>query len=171
MINIFYLIGIFIFLRIIIFINARNKRNKHNHIENSDMAFHVKESEEEWRRVLPMQSFFVLRKGGRERPFSSELYELKETGIYCCKGCSTEIFSSRDKFDAGTGWPSFSKVISEEKIGLTIDYSFNPTRTAVYCTSCGGHLGHLFHDETVSTGQRFCINSMALEFLADEPSQ
>jgi peptide-methionine (R)-S-oxide reductase len=127
----------------------------------------MEKSEEEWKKELTEDQYHILREKGTERPFTGKLLHNKEKGAYICAACENELFSSDSKFDSGTGWPSFSDVISSENIELRTDKSHNMERTEVLCKKCGGHLGHLFDEGSVSTGKRYCINSRALEFRKD----
>ena len=121
-------------------------------------------SENEWKSRLTKEQFDILRKKGTEPAGSGKLLYNKSKGIYVCAGCGQELLSSKDKFDSRTGWPSFSKVISSGKVKLKTDDSLFMKRTEVLCSSCGGHLGHVFDDGPEPTGKRFCINSGALDF-------
>ena len=129
----------------------------------------VSKSEEEWRKELGPERYHVLREKGTERPFTGEYVYNKATGMYMCGGCGAELFSSDTKFDSGTGWPSFTQPVEEGRIELRPDNSFFMHRTEVLCGRCGSHLGHVFDDGPGPTGQRYCINSCALDF-EEEPS-
>ncbi len=128
----------------------------------------VSKSDEEWRKILTEEQFYVLRKKGTEPPFSGKYYELKEKGKYFCAGCGNELFSSEQKFDSGTGWPSFWAPIREDAVREEQDNSFFMIRREVLCSRCGGHLGHVFPDGPAPTGLRYCINSVALKFVKIE---
>jgi peptide-methionine (R)-S-oxide reductase len=132
--------------------------------KETKMEEKVIKSEEEWKKILPPESYQVLRKKGTERAFTGKYHDLKDKGVYVCAACGNELFVSDTKFDSGTGWPSFYAPISEQKIGTEVDKSFFMTRTEVHCNRCGGHLGHIFEDGPKPTGLRYCINSVSLEF-------
>lgn len=136
--------------------------------ENKAETFEVAKSEEEWRKELTDMQFYVLRKAGTENPGSSHLLNNKESGTYVCAGCGTALFRSEDKFDSGTGWPSFDKEI-EGNVTYDIDYKIGYKRTEEHCAVCGGHLGHVFEDgPRETTGLRHCINGAALRFVPAE---
>jgi peptide-methionine (R)-S-oxide reductase len=120
-------------------------------------------SEEEWRQRLDPEQYRVLREKGTEAPFSGEYDHVFDPGTYHCAGCGAELFKSDAKYDSGCGWPAFSMPAAEEAIDEETDTSFGMVRTEVLCSSCGGHLGHVFPDGPHPTGLRYCINSAALE--------
>ena len=124
-------------------------------------------SEAEWRRRLSAEEFRVLRRAGTERAFTGRFHDHHGRGIYRCAGCGQPLFSSEHKFDSGTGWPSFDRPI-RGRVDSESDTSLGMVRTEVHCHRCGGHLGHVFDDGPPSTGKRFCINSISLDF---EPSE
>jgi peptide-methionine (R)-S-oxide reductase len=128
-------------------------------------AFAVSHSEAEWRKLLKPDQFAVLRQAATERPFTSPLLHEARAGIFTCAGCDLDLYSSATKFDSGTGWPSFWQPL-EHAVGETHDETFGMTRTAIHCSRCGGHLGHVFDDGPKPTGLRYCMNGVALGFKA-----
>ena len=121
-------------------------------------------SDAEWRRRLSPEAYRVLRKEGTERAGSSPLDREKRAGTFACAGCGNPVFASRDKFDSGTGWPSFTRPIAG-RVGTKPDRGWLGVRTECHCGRCGGHLGHVFDDGPKPTGQRWCINGVALRFV------
>lgn len=125
--------------------------------------------ENEWKKKLTPEQYEVLRQKGTERAFTGKYYDNHDDGMYHCAGCGTALFSSANKFDSGTGWPSFDRLANESSVKLNEDADHGMRRTEVTCARCGGHLGHVFNDgPSDTTGQRFCINSCALEFEKKE---
>ena len=130
--------------------------------------FEVTKTDDEWRQTLTPEQFYVLRKHGTERAGTSSLDKTYDPGTYVCAGCGQPLFSSETKFNSGTGWPSFYAPL-EEAIATTTDRSLFMVRTEVHCKRCGGHLGHVFPDGPRPTGQRYCMNGVALNFMPAEP--
>ncbi len=124
----------------------------------------MEKSNEDWKKKLSKEEYHILREKGTEAAFTGKYSNSKEKGTYVCAGCGKELFSSSNKFDSGTGWPSFYKPIKEENIETKSDISRDMERVEVLCKECGGHLGHVFDDGPKPTGKRFCINSRALKF-------
>lgn len=125
-------------------------------------------SDTEWRERLTTEQYKIARKHGTERAFSSPYNENKESGIYRCVGCQTELFKSDTKFDSGTGWPSYYAPISDEAVAEHKDRSFFMTRTEVRCATCDSHLGHVFNDGPQPSGLRYCMNGAVLDFEAED---
>ncbi len=124
-----------------------------------------------WREKLTPEQYRVLRQRGTEPAFAGAYYDKKDAGVYRCAACGQALFSSRAKYDSGSGWPSFWDTIDKSKLELTDDYSFGMHRIEVNCATCGGHLGHLFPDGPKPTGQRYCLSSPALNFEPEPPKQ
>jgi peptide-methionine (R)-S-oxide reductase len=126
-------------------------------------AFEIEKSDAEWRAVLTPEQYAVLREHGTERPGSSPLNAEKRAGTFACAGCDLPVFSSRTKYESGTGWPSFYEPLPDA-VQTSQDRSFLMTRTEVHCRRCGGHLGHVFDDGPPPTHLRYCMNGVAMKF-------
>jgi peptide-methionine (R)-S-oxide reductase len=124
----------------------------------------LSKTEADWKIRLSAEQFRTLREKQTEAPFSGTLLHNKETGIYSCAGCGTELFSSDAKFECQDGWPSFFSPISKERIIEEIDFSHGMVRKEIMCANCKGHLGHVFDDGPMPTGMRYCVNSISLCF-------
>jgi peptide-methionine (R)-S-oxide reductase len=131
------------------------------------MAPKIQKTDQEWREELTPEQYEVLRRQGTEPPFTGKYAFSKDSGTYKCAGCGADLFSSDTKFESGTGWPSFYEPMEATGVELREDRSHGMARTEVVCSNCGGHLGHVFDDGPNPTGQRYCINSCALELDPD----
>jgi len=127
----------------------------------------VQKTDEQWRAELSPEQYEILRRGATEAPFTGRYVNVKDDGVYHCAACDTALFASDTKFDSGSGWPSFTEPANAANVELVADHSHGMIRTEVRCATCGSHLGHVFDDGPGPTGQRYCINSAALQ-LEDE---
>ena len=134
---------------------------------DAELPEKVVKSEEEWRRQLTPEQYRVARRKGTERPFTGEYNECKTPGTYRCVCCGQPLFDAATKFDSKTGWPSFTAPVSEHAVKLESDRTLWMVRTEVLCARCDAHLGHVFDDGPAPTGQRFCMNSVALKLKPD----
>jgi peptide-methionine (R)-S-oxide reductase len=133
------------------------------------MAPEVTKSEDEWRAELSADQYEILRRKGTERAFSGKYVNNHDDGTYRCAGCGAVLFSSDTKFESGSGWPSFTEPAVAEAVELHEDRTYGMSRTEVTCRRCGGHLGHVFDDGPAPTGQRYCMNSLSLDFQPGQP--
>jgi peptide-methionine (R)-S-oxide reductase len=132
---------------------------------NYVMTQTVVKTKEEWKKALTPEQYHILREKGTERAFSGKYDKNHEHGIYRCAACGLDLYRSEDKYDSGTGWPSFTAPIAPENVSTRPDNSFFSKRTEVLCPRCGGHLGHVFDDGPAPTHLRYCMNSVSLRFV------
>jgi len=135
------------------------------------MVEKIEKSDEEWRAQLSPESYEVTRHHGTERPFTGKYNACKDTGTYVCICCGNPLFSSDAKYDSGTGWPSFHSPLNGDSVETQVDRSLFMTRTEVHCARCDGHLGHVFPDGPMPTGQRYCMNSVSLELIPGDDTE
>jgi peptide-methionine (R)-S-oxide reductase len=132
------------------------------------MTQKIERSDAEWRATLTPEQYRVLRQAGTEAPWSGELLGTKDRGEFRCAGCGEPLFTSDDKYDSGSGWPSFTRPMADEAVDELRDASHGMVRTEVRCSRCDGHLGHVFDDGPGAEGLRYCINSAALDFARSD---
>ena len=156
---------IFIIFTLLLF-NCNSSAQKQKN--NTTNSFKVNKTDAQWQAELSEMEYLVLRQAATERPFSSPFNKNYEVGIYVCTACQTPLFNSEHKFDSGTGWPSFDKTI-EGNVAFSTDNDLGYIRVEEHCATCGGHLGHVFTDGPKdTTGERHCINGVALTFIPEE---
>ena len=148
--------------------SCQGNAQKENDQQKQQEKFEVNKTEEEWRAELTDAEFSVLRKAGTEPAFSSPLNDIKEAGTFVCAACGNEVYKTENKFMSGTGWPSFDRPI-KAGVGMGTDSKLGYQRDEIYCARCGGHLGHVFDDgPRETTGKRYCMNGIAMEFIPEE---
>jgi len=143
---------------------AMDNSNKDNKVYSRTDSSKVALTEEEWKKVLPQEVYYISRQKGTERPWTSKFETSKEVGTYYCAACGNALFKSDTKFESGCGWPSFYEPVTKGSIIYAPDNTVGMTRTEVMCGRCKGHLGHVFEDGPPPTGLRYCINGVVLDF-------
>ncbi|MFI5135241.1 MAG: peptide-methionine (R)-S-oxide reductase MsrB [Chitinophagales bacterium] len=152
---------------IVITMNACAQTSTKSKVEtetSQNISFPVTKTDEEWKKMLTPEQYYVLRQQGTEQAFTGAYWNNHEKGIYYCAACHQALFSSDSKFESGTGWPSFWQPINDKAVIKRVDTSYGDVRTEIICSRCGGHLGHVFDDGPQPTGLRYCMNSAALTF-------
>ncbi|WP_034923053.1 peptide-methionine (R)-S-oxide reductase MsrB [Gillisia sp. CAL575] len=162
--------NIFFAILAIVAVSCNSSAQKNDSKANSKevaSTYEVTKTDAEWKEILTPAQYQILRKAGTERPFSSELNDIKKPGTFVCAACETELYKTENKFDSGTGWPSFDRAI-KNGIAMGSDSKLGYSRDEIHCGTCGGHLGHLFNDgPRETTGERHCINGDAMKFIPD----
>ena len=147
---------------------AQSGEKTSGNMKHQNSEFKIINSEEEWKKELTDEQYFVLRQAGTERPFTGEYNLHFEDGMYRCAACDAALFSSESKFESHCGWPSFDRALGDSTVVERLDKSHGMIRTEILCASCGSHLGHVFNDGPTETGMRYCINSVSLDFDKEE---
>ncbi|MFT4772381.1 MAG: peptide-methionine (R)-S-oxide reductase [Cryomorphaceae bacterium] len=133
------------------------------------MAYKIEKSDADWKKELSEEEYRVLRDKGTERAYSGKYNLHFSDGLYRCRACSNELFTSDSKFESGCGWPSFSNQVSEEAVVTKRDATHGMIRTEILCGNCGSHLGHVFNDGPTESGLRYCVNSVSVDFDSENP--
>ena len=160
--------NIVVLLLLSLFFCCNSSAQKEEKKEPKKGNYTISKTDAEWKAQLTPAQYYVLREAGTERPFTSPLNKNYDKGVYHCAACNTPLFRSENKFDSGTGWPSFDREI-KGNVAFSTDYKIGYARTEEHCATCGGHLGHVFNDgPKETTGERHCINGVALKFVPTE---
>lgn len=160
--------NIVVLLLLSLFFCCNSSAQKEEKKETKKGNLPITKTDAEWKAQLTPAQYYVLREAGTERPFTSPLNKNYDKGVYHCAACNTPLFRSENKFDSGTGWPSFDREI-KGNVAFSTDYKIGYARTEEHCATCGGHLGHVFNDgPRETTGERHCINGVALKFVPTE---
>jgi len=149
--------------------NAQDVQNESNSME--EKTYPVRLTPAQWQDRLSDEQYYILREKGTERPGTGQYYLHTAEGTYSCAGCGSELFTSDMKFQSHCGWPSFDREIEGGKVERKLDKSHGMMRTEILCANCGGHLGHVFNDGPTSTGERYCVNSLSLQFIPVEKEE